>query len=92
MPPSSGPNTTSFLLGLFDRRLVGLLRLLDRNLSVGAAMGNEQWARDFVHDAHSRTLFAPHAPISSLLHNVVKHAKLGGGEGGIRTPGAVRLT
>ena len=41
---------------------------------------------------HGRALFAPHAPISSLLHNVGKHAKLDGGEGGIRTPGAVRLT
>jgi hypothetical protein len=28
---------------------------------------------------HGRALFAPHAPISSLLHNVGKHAKLCGG-------------
>jgi len=28
---------------------------------------------------HGRALFAPHAPISSLLHNVGKHARLGGG-------------
>jgi Sulfotransferase domain len=34
-----------------------------------------------------RALFAPYAPISPLLHNVGKHAKLGGGEGGIRTLG-----
>ena len=36
---------------------------------------------------HGRALFAPHAPILSILHNVGKHAKLCGGEGGIRTLG-----
>jgi hypothetical protein len=35
---------------------------------------------------HGRTSIAPHAPILSLLHNVGKHARLCGGEGGIRTP------
>ena len=37
--------------------------------------------------SHARALFAPHAPISSLLYNVEKYAKLCGGEGGIRTLG-----
>ena len=36
---------------------------------------------------HGCALFAPHAPISSLLHDVGKHARLCGGEGGIRTLG-----
>jgi hypothetical protein len=55
-----------------------------RESALGAAVGSLRF--------HGRALFAPHAPISSLLYNVGKHAKLGGGEGGIRTPGAVRLT
>jgi hypothetical protein len=38
---------------------------------------------------HGRALFAPQAPISSLLHNIGKYAKLCGGEGWIRTPGTL---
>src|SRR5271166_1728871 len=34
---------------------------------------------------HGRALFALHAPISSLLHNVGKHARLGGGAQSFRT-------
>jgi hypothetical protein len=37
----------------------------------GAAMGSLRF--------HGRALFAPHAPISLLLHNVGKYVKLDGG-------------
>jgi hypothetical protein len=37
-------------------------------------------------------LFAPHVPISSLLHNVGKHTKLAGGERRIRTVETLRFS
>src|SRR5260370_17426215 len=40
-----------------------------------AAVGNLRF--------HGRALFAPHTPISSLLHNVWKHANLDGGWGSL---------
>jgi hypothetical protein len=41
---------------------------------------------------HGRARIAPHAPISSLLHNVGKHARLCGGAKWIRTLGPAWLS